>query len=198
MSNFLQEMRLESPEGEPLYLNKPERERFLEAVSKDTNRNAVIFCTLLHYTGARPTELRELTVDRVLPDVNKITLKTLKQRKKDKHGKTKQPKFRTIPIPPASMNLLVLAFDIRARQKKKDKGLLWPSKKSNKQPIDAKTAHRWVKVNMEAANITGKKATSKGLRHGFGINMVEKLPLPTLQYLMGCLLYTSPSPRDRG
>lgn len=183
-------MRLHSPEGEPLYLDAQDRARFLAEVRKDTNRDAVIFCSLLHYTGARPTELRELTIDRVHPDKNEIVIRTLKKRKKDRKGRTKHPEYRTLPIPQLVMDTIVVAFDIRARQtlKRDVKSLLWPSDKNPKVPKDAKTVYNWSKRNMDAANITGKKATSKGLRHGFAIAMLEAnppVPLTNLQYLMG-------------
>ena len=186
MAKVIQEMRLFSPGGEPLYLNADERERFLAQVSKDTNRDAVIFCTLLHYTGARPTELRELTIDRVHPDACEIVLRSIKKRSKDRKGNTKLPQYRTIPIPESVMSLATLGMDIRAKQKRGKKALLWPSEKNPKVPIDAKTVYRWVKLNMESANVTGKKATSKGLRHGFAIAMVTAgVPLTQIKTWMG-------------
>jgi len=68
------QMRIYSPTGGRLCLNKAERDRFMDAVRRETNRDAVIFCTLLHYTGARPTELRELTIDCVEVDTGDIRL----------------------------------------------------------------------------------------------------------------------------
>ncbi|WP_170132127.1 tyrosine-type recombinase/integrase [Arenicella xantha] len=180
------EMRIFSPSGEPLYLNADERERFLAAVRKDTDRNAVIFGTLLHYTGARPTELRELTVDRVNVDESIINLRTIKKRRVDKKGNLKQAQFRSIPIPEEVMNLVVLAFDILAKQKKGRNALLWPSDDNPKIPVNESTVYRWVKRNMVSAGITGKKATSKGLRHGFGVHMVlNGVPLVMIKDLMG-------------
>lgn len=179
-------MRLFSPDGEPLYLNADERKRFLAEVRKDTNRDAVIFCTLLHYTGARPTELRELTVDRVHPDACEIVLRSIKKRKKDRQGNIKLPQFRSIPIPPLVMDSVVIAFDIRAKQKRSKNSLLWSSERNPKSPVDAKTAYRWVKHNMEAANVKGKKATAKGLRHGFAVAMVtNSVPLTQIKTWMG-------------
>lgn len=180
------EMRIFSPDGEPLYLNAEERQRFLDNVRKDTDRNAVIFCTLLHYTGARPTELRELTVDRVNADTAEIHLRTIKKRKKDGKGNIKQAQYRTIPIPEKIMDSVVIAFNIRSKQKKGSKALLWPSKDNLKKPVNAATVYRWVKRNMEASDVTGKKATSKGLRHGFAVHLVTKgVPLVTVKDLMG-------------
>lgn len=180
------EMRIFSPQGEPLYLNADERGRFLSAVRKDTDRNAVIFGTLLHYTGARPTELRELTVDRVNVDESVIVLRTIKKRKTDRRGQRKQDQFRVVPIPENIMNLVVLAFDILAKQRKGRNALLWPSADDPKKPVNESTVYRWVKRNMVAAGIVGKKASSKGLRHGFGVHMVlNGVPLVMIKDLMG-------------
>ena len=50
------------------------------------------------------------------------------------------------------------------------------------------TAYRLVKRVMARAGITGKQATGKGLRHGFGVAMVtgdKPLPIHILSRLMG-------------
>lgn len=180
------EMRIYSPDGEPLYLNAPERTRFLEAARKDVDRNAVLFCTLLAYTGARPTELRELTADRVVVDESLIRLRSIKKRRTDRKGRVKQAHYRDVPIPDDIMNLVVLGFDILAKQRKASNSLLWPSPDHPKKPVNESTVYRWVKRNMDAAGITGKKASSKGLRHGFGVQMVlAGVPLVTIRDLMG-------------
>ncbi len=86
------------------------------------------------------------------------------------------------------MNLIALGLDLRAQQRKNKKALLWPSKNNPRKPVDAKTVYQWVKRNMIAAGIEGKQATSKGLRHGFAIAMLEAnppVPLPNIQTLMG-------------
>lgn len=186
MVDTVQEMRLFSPKGERLYLNKSERKRFMAEVRKDINRNSVVFCTLLNYTGARPAELRQLTVDRVDPDTNEILIRSVKKRKQDNQGRIKLPHFRTIPIPELVMDNLSVAFDIRARQLKGETSLLWPSRLDTKKPIDPKTVYEWVKVNMNAAGIKGAQATSKGLRHGFAINAVtNNVPLTKIQKWLG-------------
>ena len=179
-------MRIFSPDGEPLYLNTEESERFLTAVRKDTDRNAVIFCTLLHYTGARPTELRELTTDRVNVDESTIILRSIKKRKTDRKGNPKHEQYRSIPVPEKIMSLVTLAFDVFAKQKKGKPQLLWPSDDNPNIPVNESTVYRWVKRNMKTAGISGKKATSKGLRHGFGVHMVlNNVPLVTIKDLMG-------------
>lgn len=192
MAEVVQEMRLFSSKGERLYLNRTERKAFMEQARKDANRDAMIFCTLLHYTGARPVELLELTVDRVHADDNEIIFRSAKKRKTDTKGNIRQPHFRSVPIPPQIMDLLSLTYNVRARQVKSDTSLIWPSNydldknKKTETPIDRKTAYNWVKANMKAVGLKGPNATSKGLRHGFAIAAVEKsIPINTIQKWLG-------------
>ena len=180
------QMRIYSPSGERLYLNKAERKRFMQAVRNEANIDAVVFCTLLHYTGARPTELRELTVDRVRVDDGDIRLRTIKKAATDKHGNPKAAEYRTVPIPQEVMDLVSVSFKIRARQKKGGTELLWPSADDPKKPINARTVYRWVKKGMEEAGIVGAMATSKGLRHGFAVSHVmNRVPLHVVADLLG-------------
>ena len=180
------QMRIYSPTGGRLYLNKAERDQFMSAVRRETNRDAVIFCTLLHYTGARPTELRELTIDRVEVDTGDIRLRSIKKAATDKHGNPKPAEYRTVPIPSEVMDLVVLAFDIRSKQKKGGKALLWPSSDDPKKPVNARTVYRWVKKIMADAGIVGEQATSKGLRHGFAVSHVlNNVPLHIIADLLG-------------
>jgi len=58
-------------------------------------------------------------------------------------------------------------FDIRRRQKKKER------LKELISHFSRPTAYRIVKSVMNQANIKGKQATGKGLRHGYGVNMVS-------------------------
>ena len=48
------------------------------------------------------------------------------------------------------------------------------------------TAYRLIKRVMEHAEIFGPQATGKGLRHGFGINMIQsRVPITVVRDLMG-------------
>lgn len=179
-------MRIYSPSGKRLYLNKAECDRFMVAVRREKNRDAVIFCMLLHYTGARPTELRELTVDSVDVDAGDIRLRSIKKAKLDRHGNEKAAEYRAVPIPDDVMDKVVIALDIRARQEKRGKELLWPSVEDPTKPVNARTVYRWVKKVMADAGITGERATSKGLRHGFAVSHVlNGVPLHMIADLMG-------------
>ena len=68
------EMRLFSSTGNRLYLTAQERERFLDAASKQ-NRGVRMFCHVLHYTGARPTEIAEIVPTRINTQEHSITIR---------------------------------------------------------------------------------------------------------------------------
>lgn len=175
------EMRLFGPGGERLYLTTQERQRFLAALDEEHPMDR-LFCHVLHYSGCRPSEALELVPRRVLVDEKALVFRSLKKRKKDARGRTKQPQFRTVPVPEVLIENLDLVYGIRALQKKQ-KGLdisLWT--------MSRPTAYRLVKRVMIRAGIVGKQATGKGLRHGFGVAMVtakKPLPIHVLSQLMG-------------
>lgn len=175
------EMRLFSPEGERLYLTADERDRYLNALDDEDPADRM-FCQVLHYTGCRPTEALQLIPSRVRIDEGGLTFRSLKKRKQDMRGRDKLPQFRLVPVPKVLLENIDLVFDIRAKQKKgKDLDVpLWSMSRA--------TAWRLVKRVMDRAGITGKQATSKGLRHGFGVAMVtaeNPVPIHVLADLMG-------------
>ena len=174
-------MRILTDEGERLYLTADERKRFLIA-SKEEGRENRLFCAVLHYTGCRPSELLELTACSISIDEQTIIVRTLKKRKVDKKGNIKAVKYRSIPVPEQLIDELDLVFNLRKRTlKAKDKqACLWP--------MSRPTAWRMIKRVMSRADINGKQATAKGLRHGFGIAMLsgeKPAPLNIVRDLMG-------------
>lgn len=175
------EMRIFSPAGERLYLTAQERSQFLAALDDEDPRSRM-FCQLLHYTGCRPSEALELSPGRVLIGEGSIVYRSLKKRKFDNRGREKQPQYRTVPVPKVLIEHLDLVFHLRAQQNR-GTGLdapLWP--------MSRPTAYRLVKRVMGRAGITGKQATGKGLRHGFGVAMVtaaKPVPIHVLSQLMG-------------
>ena len=74
-------------------------------------------------------------------------------------------------------------FNLRARQRRPGANrdaTLWA--------MSRPTAWRLIKRVMARANIQGRQATGKGLRHGFGVAMVtarRPLPIHVLSQLMG-------------
>lgn len=183
MADISTSMRLFSEEGERLYLNKDERIRFLVSAQEE-NRDDRLFCSVLHYTGCRPSEVLELTPARIYLTDKQIQIRSLKKRKFDRQGNKKSNKeqYRLVPVPDKLIDELDLVFDLRylAKIGKDQKTRLWG--------MDRTTAWRMVKRVMQRAGITGKQATTKGLRHGFGIAMLEgerPVPITVLRDLMG-------------
>ena len=138
---------------------------------------------VLHYTGCRPTEALQLTVERVLISEQALVLRSLKKRKIDRTGRERAPQYRTVPVPAALIESLDLVFNLRARQRRPGANRdapLWQ--------MSRPTAWRLIKRVMTRANIQGRQATGKGLRHGFGVAMVtagRPLPIHVLSQLMG-------------
>lgn len=173
----IDEMRLFTDDGNRLYLTQDERISFLKASGDETRENRM-FCYILHYTGCRPSEALELTTDRIHVATKEVIIRSLKKRAYSTSGALNKPKYRSIPIPCVLMDQIDLVFDISRRKHKSD--LLFTMSRS--------TAWRLIKKVMDNAGIKGKQATSKGLRHGFGIAMLSKsnpLPLNILRDLMG-------------
>lgn len=175
------EMRLFSPEGERLYLTAQERKQFLVATEEEDRENK-LFCQTLYYTGCRPSEALELSPGRILMDEKEIIFRSLKKRKQDSRGREKLPEFRAVPVPKPLIDGFDYVFDIRRKKRKGKelKDLLWP--------MSRPTAYRLVKRVMNRANIKGKQATGKGIRHAFGIALLsgsKPLPIHILAQLMG-------------
>lgn len=171
-------MRIYSPDGERLYLNKKERLAFLNAANQQKPIDRM-FCQLVHYTGCRPTEARELTFDRVDIDRCEIIIKSLKKRKEDGAGRKKQPQYRSVIVPKSFIESFDLVFNVRGEKKKKGK-LFFDQCRT--------TYYRMIKDVMKLAGITGKKATGKGLRHGFAVAMItaeKPMPLHMLSKALG-------------
>lgn len=181
MAVVVPEMRLFDDEGQRLYLTASERSAFLKAATRES-REIRMLCHVYHYTGARSSEALEITPERIKINEDVIILRTLKKRKFDGKGRLKKPQFRQIPVPPRLIEDLDLVFNLlnmfKSKKKKSLKAPLWSMNRS--------TAYRYIKKVMARANINGPQATTKGLRHGFGIAMIEGgAPLTLVRDLMG-------------
>lgn len=174
------EMRLFDDGGQRLYLSAGERARFLASAAQRPREDRV-FCHLLHFTGCRPTEALAVSPERILLEDRAIVIQSLKKRAKDGKGRRKRPQFRTIPVPGRLIDDLDLVFDLRrSRTAIARQTPLWSMSRT--------TAWRLVKKVMNNAGIEGPQATTKGLRHGFGIAMLSgerPLPLNVLRDLLG-------------
>lgn len=187
---YKSEMRLFDPAtGQQLYLTSKERKRFIDAANELDNRQHRMFCHVLHWTGARLSEVLELTGQRINIEQSAITFRTLKKNKYTNKGELKKPSYRLVPVSAELINSLDLLYGLRLMKKKKSPGLqkiLWESKSDPKKPISRTTGWRIVKRVFERAGIEGVQATTKGLRHGYAVAMIEGgMDIYTLQKRMG-------------
>jgi len=178
MATFVPEMRLFDDQGQRLYLTADERKRFLYAADNDSPEN-IMFCKVLHYTGCRPSEALELSPSRILLDEKAIVIRTLKKRKYDSQGRERRPQFRKVPVPDRLIKELRLVFNLNRKfQKKEWIEPFWSMSRT--------TAWRVINQVMDKAGITGPQATGKGLRHAFGIAMIEGgAPITLVRDLLG-------------
>lgn len=162
-------MQLVDSQGERLYLTAAERSAFL-AAARDAPREVRSFCETLHYTGARISEVLDLTRSRIDVAERSIALETLKKRRRGV--------FRVVPVPGSLIELLDLVHGLPAvRTNRHDR--LWPWCRT--------TAWRRVKTVLAQAGVaTGPHASPKGFRHAFGVNAVMKgVPLNMVSKWMG-------------
>ncbi len=184
------EMRLFDPQlGQRLYVDSRERDLFLNTANDIENRQHRMFCHVLHWTGARISEVLELTGQRIDIERNTVVIRTLKKRKQTLKGELKKPQYRQVPVPRELINNLDLLYNLRTKKKRQASSLrlpLWESKVSPGEPISRSTGWRIIKKVFEQAGIEGPQATAKGFRHGFGVAMVlGGMDIYTLQHIMG-------------
>lgn len=162
--NRFTEANIHDSKGRRKYLTGAERRRFRSSVTslELSRRN---FCLMLFYTGARISEVLELSPERIDCGSKSIVIRTLKRRN--------DSAYRAVPLPDdflKSMRSIV--------GNKRNDECLWS--------FSRKTGYRIVKRVMETAKIDGIPACPKGLRHGFGVACVEaNVPLPTIAKWMG-------------
>ncbi len=166
------EMRLRDEHGNRLYLDALEREAFLKAASFYPAKER-LFAELLHHTGCRISESRQITPARIELSTNRIVFRSLKKRSKIA--------YREVPVPPDFIERLDLAFNIRQAQKRqnlKDEPLWGWTRQRGFQIIK--------QIMMKAEIPDGAHRCPKGLRHGFGVNaVVSGVPLNILQKWLG-------------
>ena len=161
----MSEMNLYDPDGTRLYLNAEERAAFLACARKRAVRDRTL-CETLHFTGCRPSELVAITPARIDLSGGTVALRSLKKRK-DSAGRQRNV-YRAVPVPPAYLDTLNVAFGIReAQQSRKLASLpIWD--------LHRKTVWTIVKsVMIEAGIADAPFRTCKGLRHGFGVHAIS-------------------------
>jgi len=150
-------------EGKRKYLSRAEGQKFLEQVVRLPTLNA-LFCLILYYTGCRISEALGLCRSDFDSEMKVILIRSLKKRDRRE--------TRRIPVPEFLVKELmnVAAFNEDQR--------LWPFSRT--------TGWRIIKSVMREAGISGIHATSKGLRHGFGVrSAMGQIPVSLIQGWMG-------------
>lgn len=164
--------QLFNTKGKRLYCTIEERTRFLKA-AENASRDVRTFCTVLAYTGCRPSEALGLTLQHIDIEAKSITFETLKKRRSGV--------FRAVPVPDNVLDALDLVHGVREAQQRKTEELhqfIWSWSRS--------TAYEKVKRIMREAKIEGPQATSKGLRHAFAIAALQAdVPLNLVSRWMG-------------
>ncbi|MET3438038.1 site-specific integrase [Sphingomonas sp. 1185] len=152
-------------DGQRKYLNPNEIDLVISH-SKNFPASVQMFCMMISYTGCRISEALSMTTNSIDFSSRHVVIRCLKKR-----GKTV---FRSIPLPPLFLNLIG-----RWIKKEKNNGeRLWPWSRM--------TGYRRIRDVMTAANIRGRHASPKGLRHGFGVRAVQaSVPLTLVQRWLG-------------
>lgn len=160
---------LYSTSGERKYLNRDERRRLLtkfEALDPEK----CLFALMLAWTGARVSEVLALTANSFQVDAGIVTIETLKQR-----GYC----VREIPIPPKLMQRAERLFDLSGLQR-------GPVGSKRLWRFCRQTAWRFIKKTCASVQITGRRASPRGLRHAFGVRAMQRsVPMPLAQRWMG-------------
>ena len=156
----LEPLVLRDRNGQRKYLNQTERDAFLRHTEK-LRPDKRAFCLVVYYTGCRISEALTLKPEQIDVSEGILVLKTLKRRQKGI--------YRTVPVPKELL---------RGLQNITCDGRIFTFSRT--------TAWRTIKAVMKHCHIKGDHATTKGLRHGFGIaHATEKTPLNLIQRWLG-------------
>ena len=150
-------------EGRRKYLTREESKRFLRCVRK-LPRAEALFCLTVYYTGVRISEALALTAQDVDLSTKVVRVQSLKKRK--------SREFRRIPVPDHVLS------GLQQQAANAVVGRLWTFSRT--------TGCRIIKRVMQQAGISGIHATTKGLRHAFGVrSAMARIPLNLLQQWFG-------------
>ena len=162
---------LYDPEGNRKYVTALERSAFLNAAEQRPPKVRT-FCRVLAFSGARISEVLALTPRQIDSAAGVIMIETLKKRRRGI--------FRALPVPAELLDELENVHGIRSCQ---------ADSKRKSEPIwqwCRTTAWHHVKSCMEEAGISGRQAMPKGLRHGFGVGVVQSgVPINMLKKWLG-------------
>jgi integrase/recombinase XerD len=159
---------LYGPHGARKYLNSVERKRALTAMRRLPIDKA-LFAMTLAWTGARISEVLALTRASLQVEHGVVAIVTLKRRRFC---------VREVPIPPELIAALDRHFTITSRCLAHCDERLWPFSRT--------TAWRLIRQVMAAAQIAGRQACPRGLRHSFGVGTLQAgVPINLIQAWLG-------------
>ena len=168
--SFYPPMTLFSDTGERKYLNAYECEKFYAHIWQ-LPQDKMLFCLLIYCTGARISEIYNLTKHHLDFTSKLITIRTLKQGKKIV--------YRQIPMPDSlSISLEdYLRFKQIVDDQYNDYQRLWS--------FSLRSGARAIKCAMKSAGVSGIRSCARGLRHSFAVHAVTEIPLTKVQKWMG-------------
>ena len=150
-------------EGRRKYLSAAEGRKFVQHAANLPKAEA-LFCLTIYYTGCRISEALALRRQDIDLEVKAILIRSLKKR-----GKRE---IRRVPAPEFLIVGLSAIAGLNAHTP------IWPFSRT--------TGWRIIKDVMKAAQIFGIHATTKGLRHGFGVRgAMMQIPTSVIQNWMG-------------
>jgi|SRR5579862_4043830 len=150
-------------EGRRKYLSRAEGQNFLQCAALLPRQNA-LFCLTIYYTGCRISEALALRYQDIDPEMNVILIRCLKKRGRKE--------TRRVPVPEFLVKELMEVSTTAEGES------IWLFSRT--------TGWRVIKGVMKAARISGVHATTKGLRHGFGVRgAMVHIPVSLIQNWMG-------------
>lgn len=149
--------------GKRKYLSRAEGQRFIEQGAALPKERA-LFCMFLYYTGCRISEALNVCQHDFDAELGIVSIRTLKKRRRND--------TRRIPIPE------FLTKQLASLSRSDNEQRIWTFSRT--------TGWRIIKATMKTAGISGIHATTKGLRHGFGVRgALEEIPVSLIQQWMG-------------
>lgn len=164
------EWSLFAASGRRKYLTRAEHRRVLAAFDTLPSERR-LFALTLAWTGARVSEILALTPAAFDLDEGLVAIRTLKRRRFA---------MREVPLPRGLVQELAAFFDLAARQRDAARAevRLWRFGRT--------TAWRMVTCAMAQAGISGRPASPRGLRHGFGVGALQAgVPVTLVQRGLG-------------
>jgi integrase/recombinase XerD len=158
-------------QGKRKYLTASERNAFLAAAARQPSDTRT-FCLVLAYTGARISEILALTPRHIDGAAGVVIIECLKKRRRGI--------FRALPIPSELFAELDCVYRVKDAQRDEYRAnqRIWRWCRT--------TAWGRVKQCMREAQISGYQAMPKGLRHAFGVSVVQSgVPISLLKKWLG-------------